>query len=161
MVTSMMIELLRADCGYGVYGADGRSAGQRGRKARRTGTLFCASSIRRLKRCSSVAEEQVEKIEVKDEVSDVPCDKCGAMMVYKMGRFGRFLACPNFPECRNTKPIIKYMWIHHAPSAARASDGEDFQRRTANSTAVSATPNAISSAGSFPPWKNARNAEAT
>ena len=57
----------------------------------------------------TVAEKQIEKIEVKDEVSDVPCDKCGAMMVYKMGRYGRFLACPNFPECRNTKPIIKYI----------------------------------------------------
>ncbi|MBQ7486675.1 MAG: type I DNA topoisomerase [Clostridia bacterium] len=53
-----------------------------------------------------VAEAQIEKIEIKDEVSDVVCDKCGAMMVYKMGRYGRFLACPNFPECRNTKPII-------------------------------------------------------
>lgn len=55
------------------------------------------------------AEQQIEKIEVRDEVSDIPCDKCGAMMVYKMGRFGRFLACPNFPECRNTKPIITYI----------------------------------------------------
>ena len=55
------------------------------------------------------AEEQVEKIEIKDEVSDVPCDKCGTMMVYKMGRYGRFLACPNFPDCRNTKPIITYI----------------------------------------------------
>ncbi|MDD3410409.1 MAG: type I DNA topoisomerase [Eubacteriales bacterium] len=57
----------------------------------------------------SVAEEQIEKIEVKDEVSDVQCDKCGAMMVYKMGRFGKFLACPNFPECRNAKPILHYI----------------------------------------------------
>lgn len=56
-----------------------------------------------------IAETQIEKVEVKDEPSDVPCDKCGAMMVYKMGRFGRFLACPNFPECRNTKPIINYI----------------------------------------------------
>lgn len=55
------------------------------------------------------AEQQIEKVEVKDEPSDVPCDKCNAMMVYKMGRFGRFLACPNFPECRNTKPILKYI----------------------------------------------------
>ncbi len=55
------------------------------------------------------AEQQIEKVEVKDEPSDVPCDKCGAMMVYKMGRFGRFLACPNFPDCRNTKPIIAYI----------------------------------------------------
>ena len=51
------------------------------------------------------AEEHIEKIEIKDEESDVVCDKCGAMMVYKLGRFGRFLACPNFPECRNTKAI--------------------------------------------------------
>jgi DNA topoisomerase I len=55
------------------------------------------------------AEQQIEKVEVHDEVSDVQCDKCGAMMVYKMGRFGRFLACPNFPECRNTKPILTYI----------------------------------------------------
>ena len=51
------------------------------------------------------AEAEIEKVEIKDEVSDVVCDKCGAMMVYKLGRFGRFLACPNFPECRNTKTI--------------------------------------------------------
>ena len=51
------------------------------------------------------AEAKIEKVEIKDEVSDVPCDKCGAMMVYKLGRYGRFLACPNFPECRNTKAI--------------------------------------------------------
>ncbi|MGN0793379.1 MAG: type I DNA topoisomerase [Aristaeellaceae bacterium] len=61
------------------------------------------------KRALDVAEEKVEKVEIKDEPSDVPCDKCGAMMVYKMGRFGRFLACPNFPDCRNTKPILTYI----------------------------------------------------
>ncbi len=53
------------------------------------------------------ASENVEKIKIPDEVSDVPCDKCGAMMVYKMGRFGKFLACPNFPTCRNTKSIVE------------------------------------------------------
>ena len=57
----------------------------------------------------AVAEKEIEKVEVKDDVSDVPCDKCGAMMVYKMGKFGRFLACPNFPECRNTMPILNYI----------------------------------------------------
>ena len=54
-----------------------------------------------------VAEDEIGKIKIEDEVSDVPCDKCGRMMVYKMGRFGKFLACPGFPECRNAKPIIK------------------------------------------------------
>ncbi|MBR6966040.1 MAG: type I DNA topoisomerase [Clostridia bacterium] len=56
-----------------------------------------------------VAENEIEKIDIKDEVSDVPCDQCGAMMVYKMGKFGRFLACPNFPQCRNTKPLLTYI----------------------------------------------------
>ncbi|MBR4435198.1 MAG: type I DNA topoisomerase [Clostridia bacterium] len=46
------------------------------------------------------------KVELKPEVSDVPCEKCGAMMVYKEGRFGRFLACPNYPKCKNTKTIV-------------------------------------------------------
>ena len=53
------------------------------------------------------AEEHIEKVEIADEVSDVVCDKCGAMMVYKMGRYGKFLACPNFPACRNTKAITE------------------------------------------------------
>ena len=57
----------------------------------------------------SKAEQDIDKIEIADEVSDVVCDQCGAKMVYKMGRFGRFLACPNFPECRNTKPILNYI----------------------------------------------------
>lgn len=52
------------------------------------------------------AEEEIDKIEVKDEVSDVLCEKCGRNMVVKSGRYGKFLACPGFPECRNTKPIL-------------------------------------------------------
>ena len=55
------------------------------------------------------AEEEIEKVEIKDEPSDVVCDKCGAQMVYRVGRFGKFLACPNFPDCRNTKPILNYI----------------------------------------------------
>ena len=59
-------------------------------------------------------EEEVEKVEKELEhrelvegVSDVPCDKCGRMMVVKYGRFGKFLACPGYPECKNTKPIVE------------------------------------------------------
>ena len=57
------------------------------------------------------ADEQLEKVKIPDEVSDVVCDKCGAMMVYKNGRFGKFLACPNFPNCRNTKPVIEKLEV--------------------------------------------------
>lgn len=52
------------------------------------------------------AEEKIGDVELKDEVSDIPCEKCGRMMVYKHGRYGKFLACPGFPECRNAKPIV-------------------------------------------------------
>jgi ssDNA-binding Zn-finger/Zn-ribbon topoisomerase 1 len=52
-----------------------------------------------------VAENEMKEIEIKDEVSDVKCDNCGAFMVIKSGRFGKFLACPNYPECKNTKPL--------------------------------------------------------
>lgn len=52
------------------------------------------------------AEDEIGKIKIADEVSDVVCEKCGRNMVYKMGRYGKFLACPGFPECRNTKAIV-------------------------------------------------------
>jgi DNA topoisomerase I len=54
-----------------------------------------------------LAEKNLEHVRLEDEVSDVECEKCGRMMVYKHGRFGKFLACPGFPECRNTKAITK------------------------------------------------------
>ncbi|MBE7030626.1 MAG: type I DNA topoisomerase [Ruminococcaceae bacterium] len=57
------------------------------------------------------AEEAIGNIELADEVSDVACEKCGRMMVFKHGRFGKFLACPGFPECRNAKPIVKEVGI--------------------------------------------------
>lgn len=53
------------------------------------------------------ADEKIGKVKIEDEKSDVICEKCGRTMVYKMGRFGKFLACPGFPECRNAKPIVK------------------------------------------------------
>ncbi|MBU5254745.1 type I DNA topoisomerase [Tissierella praeacuta] len=52
------------------------------------------------------AEEEIKEIEIKDEVSDEICEKCGRNMVIKHGRFGKFLACPGYPECKNTKAIV-------------------------------------------------------
>ncbi len=52
-----------------------------------------------------IAEKEMEEIEIKDEVSDVKCENCDVFMVVKRGRFGKFLACPNYPECKNTKPL--------------------------------------------------------
>ena len=52
-------------------------------------------------------EKELEHVELIEEVSDVQCDKCGRMMVYKYGKFGKFLACPGYPECKNTKAIIE------------------------------------------------------
>ena len=52
-------------------------------------------------------EKDLEHVELVDEVSDVQCEKCGRMMVYKYGKYGKFLACPGYPECKNTKAIIE------------------------------------------------------
>lgn len=58
-----------------------------------------------------VAEEQMEKVTVAGQDSGQVCELCGAPMVYKFGRFGKFLACSNFPECRNTKAIVEDLGI--------------------------------------------------
>ena len=52
-------------------------------------------------------ERELEHVKLEEEVSDVKCEKCGRMMVYKYGRFGKFLACPGYPECKNTKAIVE------------------------------------------------------
>lgn len=58
------------------------------------------------------AEDEIEELEIKDEVSDEICEKCGKNMVYKYGRFGKFLACPGYPECKNTKAIVKELGVN-------------------------------------------------
>ena len=57
------------------------------------------------------AEEGIEKIQIKDEPAGFDCDVCGHPMVIKLGRYGKFYACSNFPDCRNTKPIIKEIGV--------------------------------------------------
>ena len=52
-------------------------------------------------------EKELEHVKLEYEVSDVPCDKCGRMMVIKYGKYGKFLACPGYPECQNAKPLIE------------------------------------------------------
>ncbi len=54
-----------------------------------------------------VAEEKIAEVEIEDEKTDIICENCGRNMVIKYGRFGKFLACPGFPECRNTKPFYE------------------------------------------------------
>ena len=57
------------------------------------------------------AEEEMAHIEIKDEESDVQCENCGRMMVIKYGPHGRFLACPGFPDCKNTKPYFEKVGV--------------------------------------------------
>ncbi len=58
-----------------------------------------------------IAEQELEKVQIEDEVTDVICDLCGRNMVIKYGPHGRFLACPGFPECRNTKPYLEKIGV--------------------------------------------------
>ena len=64
-----------------------------------------------LKKDVDAAEEELEKVDIQDEVTDVICDNCGRNMVIKYGPHGRFLACPGFPECRNTKPYFEKIGV--------------------------------------------------
>lgn len=73
-----------------------------------------------------VAEEEMKEIEIEDEVSDEICEKCGKPLVYKLGRFGKFLACSGFPECRNTKPIIKDIGV----TCPKCKEGHVVERRS-------------------------------
>ncbi|MEW6661228.1 MAG: type I DNA topoisomerase [Bacillota bacterium] len=58
-----------------------------------------------------IADKEIEQVQLAEEVSDEVCEKCGRNMVIKMGRFGKFLACPGFPECRNTKALLEDIGI--------------------------------------------------
>ncbi|MDQ6419269.1 type I DNA topoisomerase [Paenibacillus sp. LHD-117] len=73
-----------------------------------------------------VAEDEMKEIEIQDEVSDEICEKCGKPLVYKMGRFGKFLACSGFPDCRNTKPIVKDIGV----SCPKCGEGKIIERRS-------------------------------
>ncbi len=64
-----------------------------------------------LKESVDKAEEALEKVEIHDEVTDIPCENCGRMMVIKYGPHGKFLACPGFPECKNTKPYFEKIGV--------------------------------------------------
>ncbi len=57
------------------------------------------------------AQKELKEIKIEDEVSDVPCENCGRMMVIKYGPHGKFLACPGFPDCRNTKPLLEKIGV--------------------------------------------------
>ena len=64
-----------------------------------------------LKKDVDAAEKELEKVDIQDEVTDEICDVCGRNMVIKYGPHGRFLACPGFPECRNTKPYYEKIGV--------------------------------------------------
>jgi DNA topoisomerase I len=73
-----------------------------------------------------VAEEEMKEVEIQDEVSDESCEKCGKPMVYKFGRYGKFLACSGFPDCRNTKAIVKSTGV----KCPKCEKGEIVERKS-------------------------------
>ena len=66
---------------------------------------------RRFVNAIKAAQKDLEKVKIEDEVTDVICDVCGRNMVVKYGPHGKFLACPGFPECRNTKPYLEKIGV--------------------------------------------------
>ena len=72
------------------------------------------------------AEKTMERVRIKDEPSDEVCDKCGRPMVIKLGKFGKFLACSGFPECRNSKPLLQRIGV----TCPTCKEGEIVERRS-------------------------------
>jgi len=74
----------------------------------------------------SNAEEKIEKIEIKDEPAGFDCEECGHPMVIKLGRYGKFFACSNFPECRHTKPMVKEIGV----TCPTCHEGQIIERKS-------------------------------
>ncbi|WP_397537500.1 type I DNA topoisomerase [Rummeliibacillus pycnus] len=72
------------------------------------------------------AEIAMEKVEIKDEPAGEDCEVCGSPMVFKLGRYGKFMACSNFPECRNTKAIVKEIGV----KCPKCKEGEIVERKS-------------------------------
>jgi DNA topoisomerase-1 len=78
------------------------------------------------KRRLKIADEKMEKVTIEDEVSGEICEKCGRPMVFKYGRYGKFLACSGFPECHNTKPIVKEIGV----KCPQCGEGQVVERKS-------------------------------
>ncbi|MGE7621845.1 type I DNA topoisomerase [Viridibacillus sp. NPDC096237] len=72
------------------------------------------------------AEVAMEKVEIKDEPAGEDCEHCGSPMVFKLGRYGKFMACSNFPDCRNTKAIVKAIGV----TCPTCKEGEIVERKS-------------------------------
>lgn len=72
------------------------------------------------------AEKEMQAVEIKDEPAGEDCELCGNPMVFKMGRYGKFMACSNFPDCRNTKPIVKEIGV----TCPKCNEGHIIERKS-------------------------------
>ncbi|MEH6990712.1 type I DNA topoisomerase [Cytobacillus firmus] len=73
-----------------------------------------------------IAEKEMQEVEIKDEPAGEDCEQCGNPMVFKMGRYGKFMACSNFPDCRNTKPIVKDIGV----KCPKCEEGNIIERKS-------------------------------
>ncbi|MEH7415796.1 type I DNA topoisomerase [Neobacillus drentensis] len=73
-----------------------------------------------------IAEKEMQSVEIKDEPAGEDCENCGSPMVFKMGRYGKFMACSNFPDCRNTKAIVKEIGV----TCPTCKEGQIIERKS-------------------------------
>lgn len=100
----------------------------------------------------------MKEVEIEPEYAGEDCELCSSPMVYKMGRYGKFLACSNFPDCRNTKPIVKQIGVK-CPSCGEGNIVERKSKKKRVFTAVTVIRTVNSFPGTNQLNENVRNAE--
>ena len=104
------------------------------------------------------AEAEMQEVEIEPEYAGVDCEECGHPMVYKMGRYGKFMACSNFPDCRNTKPIVKDIGVK-CPSCHEGNIVERKSKKRRIFTAVIVFQSVNSSLGTNQLKESVQNAK--
>ena len=105
VVNNIMKESFPSNCGCEFHSQYGRSVGHAWLKEKWNGNLLSENFYPDLEAAVKKAEKELESVKIEDEVTDVICEECGRNMVVKYGPHGKFLACPGFPDCRNTKAL--------------------------------------------------------
>ena len=143
MTNELMKDAVQQHRQRGLHRPDGNRSGPGQRKAQPTGCRPCGNFTASLTRTWRTRKRNgwaPPSLKVPDQVTDIICENCGRHMVIKVGRYGKFLACPGYPECKNTKKIVQRNAGASARCAAAKSHSQKVQKGQDLFSAASTIP---------------------